>query len=227
MIELNHSRHIANYSDRLLAKIQKRGESCDVFICYKENTPYGVAKPTFRRRRPFGPPDARIFGRWIMDKSILIIEDDPIIRRELKSLLEKHRYEVVSVEDIADTELGLPKNTQLILLARVETPTKRGGGGGGRFFEYDGLSLDSEKGEVCLGGSVAVLTKNELRILCVLMENEGRIVSREKLMHVLWQTEAFVDDNTLTVNINRLRKKLETIGARNAVKTRRGLGYSL
>jgi DNA-binding response OmpR family regulator len=71
------------------------------------------------------------------------------------------------------------------------------------------------------------LTKNELRILSLLMERQGAIVPREEIMDALWQTDAFVDDNTLTVNINRLRKKLGEIGAEDLLKTRRGQGYSL
>ena len=69
------------------------------------------------------------------------------------------------------------------------------------------------------------LTKNELRILHCLMQNKNTIVSREKLMKHMWDCDAFVDDNTLTVNINRLRKKLEYIGLLDFIETKRGLGY--
>lgn len=69
------------------------------------------------------------------------------------------------------------------------------------------------------------LTKNEYRILLCLMEQKGRIVSREKLMERLWKTESFVDENTLTVNINRLRKKLDAAGLKNFITTKVGAGY--
>lgn len=69
------------------------------------------------------------------------------------------------------------------------------------------------------------LTKNEYRILLALMENRGRVVSREKLMQKLWETDSFVDENTLTVNINRLRKKLDAAGLENFISTRFGVGY--
>ncbi len=69
------------------------------------------------------------------------------------------------------------------------------------------------------------LAKNEYRILLCLMENKGKVVSREKLMERLWETDSFVDDNTLTVNVNRLRKKLDAAGLKDFVETRFGVGY--
>ena len=69
------------------------------------------------------------------------------------------------------------------------------------------------------------LTKNEYRILFCLMQNKGKVVSREKLMESLWESYAFVDDNTLTVNINRLRKKLDNAGLTKFISTKVGVGY--
>lgn len=69
------------------------------------------------------------------------------------------------------------------------------------------------------------LTKNEYRILLCLMEERGRVVSREKLMEKLWATDTFVDENTLTVNVNRLRKKLDSYGLCNFITTKVGVGY--
>jgi DNA-binding response OmpR family regulator len=71
------------------------------------------------------------------------------------------------------------------------------------------------------------LTKNEFKILYKLMKNNGNIVSREKIMRKLWEDESFVDDNTLTVNINRLRKKLSDIGLENFIETKKGQGYTI
>lgn len=71
------------------------------------------------------------------------------------------------------------------------------------------------------------LTKNEYRILYILMEHKGKIVSREKLMEHLWQTDLFVDENTLTVNITRLRKKLDSVGLENFITTKFGVGYMI
>lgn len=69
------------------------------------------------------------------------------------------------------------------------------------------------------------LSKNEYRILLVLMENKGRVVSREKLMEQLWETDCFVDENTLSVNVNRLRKRLESARLHDFIKTKFGVGY--
>ncbi len=84
-----------------------------------------------------------------------------------------------------------------------------------------------ETGEQVLNysGEKIDLTKNEYRILFCLMQNKGKVVSREKLMQSLWETDSFVDDNTLTVNINRLRKKLDQKGLVDFITTKVGEGY--
>ncbi|MGL4282687.1 MAG: winged helix-turn-helix domain-containing protein, partial [Eubacterium aggregans] len=69
------------------------------------------------------------------------------------------------------------------------------------------------------------LTKNEYRILKVLMEHPGQVISRDQLMEKLWETDRYIDDNTLTVNVTRLRKRLAEIGLTNFITTKRGLGY--
>ncbi len=71
------------------------------------------------------------------------------------------------------------------------------------------------------------LSKNEFRILTLLMENKGTVVSRERLMEALWKTDCFVDENTLSVNVNRLRKRLESIGLKDFIVTKFGVGYSI
>ena len=76
-----------------------------------------------------------------------------------------------------------------------------------------------------VGEKEVELTKNETKILSILIENRGSIVSRNKMMDALWDNDMFVDDNTLTVNINRLRKKLEEAGVSNVIETKRGQGY--
>lgn len=74
-------------------------------------------------------------------------------------------------------------------------------------------------------GNAIDLTKNEYRILLCLMERKGQVVSRELLMQRLWESDSFVDENTLTVNVNRLRKKLEAAGLSEFIRTRFGVGY--
>ena len=69
------------------------------------------------------------------------------------------------------------------------------------------------------------LSKNEFRILLILMKNKGKVVSREKLMEQLWETDSFVDENTLSVNVNRLRKRLDAAGLEAFITTKFGVGY--
>ena len=87
--------------------------------------------------------------------------------------------------------------------------------------------MDLGRGTVRLGEREDELTRNEARILQLMLQNPERIVSREELMRALWQSDAFVDDNTLTVNVTRLRKKLERLGAQGVLTARRGQGYQL
>lgn len=93
--------------------------------------------------------------------------------------------------------------------------------------EHKGLILNTENNTLTYKGENIDLTKNEYRIIHVLMTNRDKVVSREKLMKKLWESDSFVDENTLTVNVNRLRKKLDAIGAKNMIATKHGIGYIL
>ncbi len=91
--------------------------------------------------------------------------------------------------------------------------------------EHRGALLNTDDGTLTVNGARVELTKNEFRILLTLMEERGRIVSRERLMERLWKTRQFVDENTLTVNIGRLRRKLEAVGLPGFIATKVGQGY--
>lgn len=91
--------------------------------------------------------------------------------------------------------------------------------------EHKGLVLNLKDGQVYYDDKKINLTGNEFRILSILMENKGNIVTREKIMRKLWESENFVDDNTLTVNVTRLRKKLEYVGKTDFIITKKGQGY--
>lgn len=91
--------------------------------------------------------------------------------------------------------------------------------------EHRGAFLNTGDGTLTFQEEKIPLTKNEYRILTSLMENKGKIVSREKLIEHLWESESFVDENTLTVNVNRLRKKLDEAGLRGFITTKFGVGY--
>ncbi|NCB33565.1 MAG: response regulator transcription factor [Erysipelotrichia bacterium] len=95
------------------------------------------------------------------------------------------------------------------------------------FIEFNGLRLNTDDSSVEYQGKKQDLTKNEYRILKILMENQGRIISRDQMMQRLWDTNEFIDDNTLTVNITRLRKTLESVGLKDFIITRKGSGYQI
>ena len=90
---------------------------------------------------------------------------------------------------------------------------------------HRGAMLNTGDGTLRYGQQKIELTRNEYRILLTLMQSQGTVVSREKLMEALWQTDAFVDENTLTVNVGRLRKKLDAAGLKDFISTRFGVGY--
>ena len=217
---------------------------------------------------------------------IIIVEDDEIIREELKNFLSKYGYEVIvptsfenivefilnenanlvlldinlpifdgyyicrevrkfseipiivvtsrdsDIDELMSMNLGAddfvtkPYNTQ-ILLARIEAILKRVNRSltPQDVLEYKDMKVNLSNGTVNYNDKTIEITKNELKILSYLIKNKGKIVSREKLMNYLWDCEMFIDDNTLSVNVTRIRKKLEEIGLKNIIETRRGLGY--
>ena len=134
--------------------------------------------------------------------------------------------ELMSINLGADDFVTKPYNTQ-ILLARIGALLKRSGSNtvSTNILTYKDFQLNLSNATVLYNGKEIDLTKNEVKILSYLINHKGEIVSRELLMEYLWTSEFFVDDSTLTVNITRLRKKLDEIGIENVIETRRGLGY--
>ena len=117
-----------------------------------------------------------------------------------------------------------------VLVARINELLRRTAASGERStLVHKGLELDLARSMVTntQTGTSTELTKNELRILSLLLSRAGKIVSRSAIMQDLWDSDAFVDDNTLTVNINRLRTTLEKIGIKGYLTTHRGQGYSV
>ncbi len=115
-----------------------------------------------------------------------------------------------------------------VLLARIRAVLRRAGGPAeSDTLEAEGLTLHLTRGTVSAGDRSAELTRNELKILAYLMAHAGQIVSRADLIDALWDSQIYIDDNTLSVNMTRLRAKLEEIGLPGFIKTRRGMGYQL
>lgn len=134
--------------------------------------------------------------------------------------------ELMSITLGGDDFITKPYNAQ-ILLARINSLLKRvyPSEKANDFIEYNGVRLNVLSSNVEYGNKKIELTKNELKILHYLMINKGKIVSRVDIMEYLWDSAMFVNDNTLTVNINRLRNKFEEIGISDFIKTKRGQGY--
>ncbi|MCQ4637093.1 response regulator transcription factor [Anaerovorax odorimutans] len=133
--------------------------------------------------------------------------------------------ELMSLNLGADDYITKPFNMH-ILLAHISTVLHRAYGRKATVtLTHKGLTLDVLKGRISYQGRETDLTKNELGILRMLMENAGQIISRTDLICHLWEMEEFVEDSTLTVNINRLRRKLADIGLEDYLLTKRGLGY--
>ena len=124
----------------------------------------------------------------------------------------------------------IPKPFDLsVLTAKVRALLRRTYhfAGSQSLIEHRGAVLDLNEGTLTIGEQKAELTRNEFRILKLLMEQRGQAVSRDAIMTHLWQSDSFIDDNTLTVNINRLRNTLEKIGVTGYLSTHRGRGYSV
>lgn len=219
---------------------------------------------------------------------ILLVEDDEVIRQQVKKILEQWGYEVVLVEDFMEVlsifvkeepqlvlmDIGLPLFNgyhwcqeirkvskvpimflssrdqamdivmainmggddfvtkpfdQNVLLAKIQGLLRRSYefGKDQSLLEYMGVILNLKAMDLVYQGEVVSLTKNEFQILQVLFERSGNIVSREDLMKELWNSDFFIDDNTLSVNVARLRKKLEAVGLKEFIETKKGVGYGL
>lgn len=136
--------------------------------------------------------------------------------------------ELMAITLGGDDFITKPYNTQ-ILLARINALIKRAYPNDTNLdvIEYNGLKLNILTSTIEHNGSSEELTKNELKILYYLLINKEKIVSRAEIMEYLWDSSMFVNDNTLTVNIARIRNKIEEIGLKDFIKTKRGQGYMI
>ena len=163
-----------------------------------------------------------VYDGYYICRAVREKSDVPII---VVTSRDSEMDELMSMNLGADDFISKPYNTQ-ILVARISSLLKRT-----KHVKEDwqmthkGLLINLSNSTACHGEEQIELSKNELKILSVLMKHKEEIVSRDNLMEELWQSNEFVDDNTLTVNINRLRKKLDSIGLADYIVTNRGQGY--
>lgn len=160
-------------------------------------------------------------GEYIL-KEIRKVSDVPVI---MITSRDNEIDELLSMNYGADNYVTKPFNTQ-ILLAKIVAILKRTS----NVAEKEQINcgkfiLDVSKSRIEKSGKKIELTGNELKIIKYLVKHKGNIVSREDLMNYLWDSEAFIDDNTLTVNVTRVRNKLEQLGVKHVIETKRGQGY--
>lgn len=163
-----------------------------------------------------------IYDGYYICREIRKQSDVPII---IVTSRDSEFDELMSMNLGADDYITKPYNTQ-ILLARIASVLKRANpSAGSTAMSHNGLTLDLSRSVIQSARGETELTKNEVGILRLLLSHQNEIVSREAIMNALWQSDAFVDDNTLTVNINRLRRKISEIGLKDYLVTKRGQGY--
>ncbi len=161
-------------------------------------------------------------GEYIC-KEVRKISEVPIV---MITSVDNELDQLLSLNYGADDYITKPFNLQ-ILLAKIATILKRTNNKDQTKIDCKDFVLNLSKSTIEKDGKNIELTKNEFKIIYYLIQNRGKIVPREELMSYLWDSEMFVDDNTLTVNITRIRNKLEEINLKDILETRRGQGYIL
>lgn len=169
--------------------------------------------------------DLKLPGAHGLDicREIRASSDVPII---ILTSSDSERDEVLGMNLGADDYVTKPYRPAA-LLARIDAILRRGGlAQAPAALVVDGVKLDQIRCEVSFDGRTTLVTRNEARILALLMDNAGQTISRQELMVELWHSDVFIENNTLAVNITRLRRKLDKIGIpADFLETRRGAGY--
>ena len=205
----------------LITLLEKYGYSCESCSVFKNITGQILAAEPELILLDINLPfyDGYYVCRAIREKS-----EVPII---VVTSRDSEMDEIMSINLGADDFITKPYNTQ-ILLARISAMLKRTHKEKvNDFLQYQGLKLQLNSSTVIYKDQIIELSKNEMRILYTLLQHKESIVSRDQLMESLWQSNEFIDDNTLTVNVNRVRKKLEAAGLKDFIKTKRGQGYMI
>ena len=186
---------------------------------------------------------------------ILIIEDDPVIQSELETLLRGNGYTAVSVKDFSKVNDTFKAEEPHLILLDIKLPNESGfsicskirsisnvpiifakiaallrrvyASEQSEILTWNDATLHLESSMIEYKGQKAELTKNELKILYYLFKSAGKICSRNDMVDFLWDNQLYIDDNALSVNITRIRNKLDYIGLHDFIKTKHRQGYTL
>jgi len=212
----------ASIREELMVLLQNKGYRVEVILVFEE-----VAKQILERKPDLLLLDINLPGqdgfsicsqiRKVSKLPILFVTSRNNSMDELKGLL-------LGADDYIEKPYTIP-----ILLARIETilarcyPKDRKE----TLLEYKDIQLDTLNTTVCYQNKRIELTRNEFKILYYLFEHKERIVPRMDIVEYMWDNQLFIDDNTLSVNITRIREKLQQIGIDNLIETKRGQGYRI
>ncbi|MEN6315832.1 MAG: response regulator transcription factor [Clostridiaceae bacterium] len=205
--------------EELCTFLTKNGYSCDALCSFGHVIEYVLAASPDLLLLDINLP---VLDGYYICREIVRQSDIPII---VVTSRDTELDELMAMNIGADDFITKPYNTQ-ILLAHISSVLKRTSRETAPDrIDCGGFSINLSRSCIEHPGGECELTKNELKILTLLYEKRGIVVSRDELMTQLWNNNMFVDDNTLTVNINRLRSKLEEAGLNQAIETKRGRGY--
>lgn len=205
--------------EELCTFLTKNGYSCDTLCSFEHVIEYALSAGPDLVLLDINLP---VLDGYYICREIVRQSEIPII---VVTSRDTELDELMAMNTGADDFITKPYNTQ-ILLAHISSVLKRTSReAAADRIDCGGFSINLSRGSVEYPGGICELTKNELKILSLLFEKRGVVVSRDELMTQLWNNNMFVDDNTLTVNINRLRSKLEDAGLNQVIETKRGRGY--
>ena len=159
--------------------------------------------------------------------TIMIVDDNEQLQNEIGNLLLINGYSILKPKNFKEIAQIVKDDKPDLILARINALIKRAYPNDNNMdiIEHNGLTLNILSSTIEHNEKSIELTKNELKILYYLLVNKGKIVSRVEIMEYLWDSAMFINDNTLTVNITRIRNKIDEIGLKDYIKTKRGQGY--
>lgn len=201
--------------------LSKNGYQCELLSDFKDVTGYVLKSRPHLVLLDINLP---VYDGYYICRCIRRKSDVPII---VVTSRNSEIDELMSMNLGADDFITKPYNIQILLLRIASLLRRSYHKNNGSLVITGDCKIDLTAGQIKYKEQRIELTKNEQKILTCLIQKKGTIVSRDDLIRYLWQSDEYIDDNTLTVNVNRLRKKLEEAGLSHFIETRRGQGYAI